>query len=60
MRNYNKKMDETKIFKEILTQFVTEEDPLLSMLKPKFCIRISKDLANALVMGVCKNLEVNP
>ena len=33
MRNYNKKMDETKIFKEILTQFVTEEDPLLSMLK---------------------------
>ena len=33
MRNYNKNIDETKIFKEILTQFVTEEDPLLSMLK---------------------------
>ena len=28
--------------------------------KPKFCCRIGKDLANALVMGVCKNLEVNP
>ncbi len=33
MKNYNTNIDETKIFKEILTQFVTEKDPLLSMLK---------------------------
>jgi len=33
MRNYNKKIDETKMFKEILTQFVIDEDPLLSMMK---------------------------
>ncbi len=33
MRNNSKKIDETKIFKEIMTQFVVDEDPLLSMLK---------------------------
>jgi len=33
MRNNSKKIDETKIFKEIMTQFVVEEDPLLSMMK---------------------------
>jgi len=33
MRNNSKKIDETKIFKEIMTQFVVEDDPLLSMLK---------------------------
>ena len=33
MRNNSKKIDETKIFKEIMTQFVVDEDPLLSMMK---------------------------
>lgn len=33
MRNNSKKIDESKIFKEIMTQFVLEEDPLLSMMK---------------------------
>jgi len=33
MRNNSKKIDETKIFKEIMTQFVLEDDPLLSMMK---------------------------
>jgi len=33
MRNNSKKIDETKIFKEIMTQFVVEDDPLLSMMK---------------------------
>jgi len=30
------------------------------MFKPELCIRIDKYLANALVMGACKNLEFNP
>jgi transposase-like protein len=33
MRNNSKKIDETKMFKEILTKFVVDEDPLLSMMK---------------------------
>jgi len=33
MKNNSKKIDETKIFKEIMTQFVVEDDPLLSMMK---------------------------
>ncbi len=46
MRNYNKKMDETKIFKVILTQYVTEEDPLLSMLKWIMEQLMKKELKN--------------
>ncbi len=33
MRNNSKKIDKTEIFKEIMTQFVVEEDPLLEMMK---------------------------
>ncbi len=33
MRNNSKKVDESKMFKEVMTQFVLEDDPLLSMMK---------------------------
>ncbi len=33
MRNNSKKVDESKMFKEVMTQFVLEDDPLLSNVK---------------------------
>lgn len=33
MRNNSKKVDESKMFKEVMTQFILEDDPLLSMMK---------------------------
>jgi len=33
MGNNSKKVDESKMFKELMTQFVLEDDPLLSMMK---------------------------
>ncbi len=33
MGNNSKKVDESKMFKEVMTQFVLEDDPLLSKMK---------------------------